>query len=106
MDLPAEILLQILCQSYYIRRVLQLSSTCTLIRQLWLDNTAVIARAVFELSRAELLEILQIVRLEAPSTPDQELQREVLHKGQDQGVSEQALNAAVRQHIQFLASIY
>jgi hypothetical protein len=78
-------------------------------RQLWVDNTAVIASAVFDFPRAELLEILHFVRLEAPSSLsslDQEQQQQRQQQETQEQVSEQALNAAVRQHIRFLASIY
>jgi hypothetical protein len=96
-DLPPEVILQIMCESWYIRHVLRLSATCSLTQHIWRDHAPVITCAVFSFSRADFLELLQCARLEASSSSDQALHKEVLEKD---------LNAAVRQHLRFLASIY
>jgi hypothetical protein len=68
-DLPAEILVQILCNCQSIRRTLRLSSACRRTQQIWRENTAVIVCALFSFSRTELIEFLDSIHLEEPS-PD------------------------------------
>jgi hypothetical protein len=95
-DLPAEIIVQIMCEYRYIRHVLRLSSACTRTRQVWHDNAAVIASKVFSFPRDELIEIVNLARLEA-STPEQALPDLLL---------ELSLNEAVHTHTRFLAKLY
>jgi hypothetical protein len=91
-DLPAEIIVQIMCEYRYIRHVLRLSSACSLTQQVWRDHAAVIAGTVLSFPRSELLEGLQLARLEA-WTPGESLPE----------LLDEDLNTAIRQHIQSFA---
>jgi hypothetical protein len=95
-DLPAEILVQIMCEFNYVRHVLRLSSACTRTRQVWCDNAAVIASEIFSFPRDELIEIVNLARLEA--TPPGEALPDIL--------PETSLNEAVHTHTRFLAKLY
>lgn len=64
-DLPAELMVQIMCQCPDIKTILRLSATCRQAQQTWRDNVAYIVSAIFSFTSEDLDEVLDLAKLEA-----------------------------------------
>jgi hypothetical protein len=88
MDLPAEVLVQIMRECPDIKSILRLSATCRVAQAVWHHSTILIICAIFELTRPELMGFLKLAKLEASTS--------ALRQRRNVSAQEPDLHAAVR----------
>ncbi|KAF1818439.1 uncharacterized protein K489DRAFT_384863 [Dissoconium aciculare CBS 342.82] len=91
LSLPAELIVQIMCECPDIRSLLHVASTCRSMQQVWLDNTAIIACSVLSFTMSELLEYVEIFGLQTDAMPQQSCQ-----------IQSRDLNPEIRTHLSFI----
>lgn len=63
-DLPVELLVQIMCDCDDIKSVVKLSSVCKPAHQVWSGNAIQVAYAVFMFTKSELEDFLALSKIE------------------------------------------
>jgi hypothetical protein len=72
-DLPVELLTQIMCECDDIKSVLKLSATCQQAQQVWYGNTLRITCTIFQFTISELVEFLALSKIEASTPPEEQV---------------------------------